>query len=83
MLQDRNLSFYALRVMCTECLTARELHWSTQELIGLLCPWQVGREYLKELRENRFNPFWHKDPPANSCPMPPDNLPWRPIDEMW
>ncbi|CAL8463204.1 g2738 [Coccomyxa elongata] len=44
---------------------------------------QTGREYLKELRANRFNPFWHKDPPSNSCPMPPDNLPWRPSDEMW
>ncbi|KAK9908181.1 hypothetical protein WJX75_003830 [Coccomyxa subellipsoidea] len=44
---------------------------------------QIAREYLKELRENRANPLWHKDPPPNSCPMPPDNLPWRPADELW
>ncbi|CAK0785673.1 hypothetical protein CVIRNUC_008884 [Coccomyxa viridis] len=37
-----------------------------------------GREYLQELRRNRINPFWHKDPPVNTCPMPSDNMPWRP-----
>ncbi|EIE21344.1 hypothetical protein COCSUDRAFT_66840 [Coccomyxa subellipsoidea C-169] len=44
---------------------------------------QLAREYLKELRENRANPLWHKDPPPNTCPMPPDNLPWRPTDDLW
>ena len=39
---------------------------------------QRGREYLQELRQNRLNPFWHKDPPANTCPMPSDNMPWCP-----
>lgn len=44
---------------------------------------QLAREYLKELRENRANPLWHKDPPPNSCPMPPDHLPWRAADDLW
>lgn len=39
---------------------------------------QKVREYLKDLRKNRFNPFFHEDPPANICPMPQDNMPWRP-----
>jgi hypothetical protein len=39
---------------------------------------QKSREYLQELRQNRINPFWHKDPPPNTCPMPQDNMPWRP-----
>lgn len=42
------------------------------------CAVQRGREYLQELRRNRINPFWHKDPPVNTCPMPSDNMPWRP-----
>ena len=42
------------------------------------CAAQRGREYLQELRRNRINPFWHKDPPVNTCPMPSDNMPWRP-----
>lgn len=39
---------------------------------------QKGRDYLQELRQNRLNPFWHKDPPLNTCPMPLDSMPWRP-----
>ncbi len=39
---------------------------------------QKGREYLQELRQNRINPFWHKDPPPNTCPMPHDYMPWQP-----
>ena len=37
-----------------------------------------AREYIRELRENRANPLWHKDPPPDTCPMPANNLPWRP-----
>lgn len=39
---------------------------------------QKSREYLQELRQNRINPFWHKDPPPNTCPMPQGDMPWRP-----
>ena len=38
----------------------------------------VMQQYIREARANRFNPFWHQDPPHNSCVMPHDNLPWTP-----
>jgi hypothetical protein len=47
------------------------------------CHVQRAREYLKELRDNRVNPMWHKDPPPDTCPMPPENLPWRPFADDW
>ena len=42
-----------------------------------------ARAYIQELRDNRANFFWHKDPPADACAMPPEGLPWRPAFEEW
>ena len=42
-----------------------------------------AREFIKEQRDNRVNFFWHKDPPPDTCAMPPEGLPWRPAFEEW
>ena len=42
-----------------------------------------AREFIKEQRDNRVNLFWHKDPPPDTCAMPPEGLPWRPAFEEW
>jgi hypothetical protein len=42
-----------------------------------------AREYIGELRANRINFLWHKDPPPDACALPPEGLPWRPTFEEW
>ena len=37
-----------------------------------------ARSYIQELRDNRANPLWHKDPPMDTCPLPANDVPWRP-----
>ncbi len=44
-----------------------------------------ARDFIRELRANRANPLWHKDPPMDTCPMPANDAPWRPSTDalLW